>query len=475
MPVINDNGGSIAHGGRLPEVLFLLVGALLGAGLALHSARYLAVWAVLAIGLVIYGLVLIQPQRSLWLVISYILVDNVLRKVGILAGSWDELTFILITGTWICRMAWDKQARYRFSALDWYLAAFVGTAFFLFLVRSPDTTIAIEGLRAVIEYLFWFFVAINLFKTERQVRILTFGFIVIVTGIALHGIYQYIVGVPIPPQWVDQAETGITTRVYSIIGSPNILGSLMVMTIPIVISLAFTVKAWWKRIFFTGLTGLMGLCLLFTYSRGAWLALIGALFYYGMVHNRKVLVLLLIAAVISPIAVPSVQQRIAYMLNPEYAQSSQKGGRLGRWQKAYNQAIKKSPVVGVGLGRFGGAVAMNRLPNAFYVDSYYVKTMAEMGALGLGMMLWLFLNTMRFGTNAYRRAPTLYLRNLGAGIMAGLLGLLLHNVVENVFEVPMINTYFWFFAGMVGTFPWLTANLTTGSGKPASDPAGNLG
>jgi uncharacterized membrane protein YuzA (DUF378 family) len=33
--------------------------------------------------------------------------------------------------------------------------------------------------------------------------------------------------------------------------------------------------------------------------------------------------------------------------------------------------------------------------------------------------------------------------------LAGLVGILAHNMVENVFEVPMMSTYFWFFLGLV--------------------------
>lgn len=38
---------------------------------------------------------------------------------------------------------------------------------------------------------------------------------VIVTGImALHGVFQYIVGVEMPAGWVDQNEAGVRTRVF---------------------------------------------------------------------------------------------------------------------------------------------------------------------------------------------------------------------------------------------------------------------
>ncbi|HEX3033183.1 MAG TPA: O-antigen ligase family protein [Bacillota bacterium] len=458
---------------RVSEILLLLCGACLGIALALPEARYLVVPVVLLFLVLAASAVLTDPQRSLWLVVSYVLVDYVLRKIGLLSGSWDELTFVMIVGLWIVKMAWENRASYRLTPLDMYLGAFLAICVFLLLMRSPDMSIAIKGLRAVVEYLFWFFVASNVIKSGKQVRFLVTGFLVLATLISLHGIYQYIVGVPIDPKWIDQAESGIKTRVFSIIGSPNILGSFLILSIPITVSLFFASRSWLKKLLYTGVLGLMGLCLLFTYSRGAWIALVLAMFYYGVVHNRKLLALIVIASILAPIAVPSVGRRVTYLLSPEYVKSSQKGGRLVRWTKAIN-IVKKSPVVGVGLGRYGGAVATNaKIPGTFYVDNYYLKTLAEMGILGLAAMLWLFLNCMRFGTNAYRRAEDPFLRDLGAGIMAGLLGLLIHNGVENVFEVPMINSYFWFFLGMVGTFPLLrkTGQADSPVDGTADDPA----
>ena len=42
--------------------------------------------------------------------------------------------------------------------------------------------------------------------------------------LALPGFSQYIVAVPIPASWMTHPETAVRTRVYSIFGSPNIMG-----------------------------------------------------------------------------------------------------------------------------------------------------------------------------------------------------------------------------------------------------------
>jgi len=441
------------------SLIFIILGGLTGLTLLFPGAA-LALAGLAA--LTFFYLLVTEASRSLWLVISYVIIDYVLVRKGPLAslgGVWDELLFIFIIGTWLLKMAWEKRPEYRFTPLDWPIITFLAIGVFLMLIKSPEPKIAIEGLRAVIQYIFWFFVAVNLFKSKEQVHSMLVFAIFLVFLVALYGVYQWIIGAEIPPEWVDKAEKGIRTRAFSVIKSPNVLGSLMVLFIPITISLILAVKAWWKKSVLAVALATMALCLVFTYSRGAWLALIGAIAFYGILKDKRVLALMLIGAILAPIAVPSVASRMAYMMSPEYIKSSWKGGRLGRWDKALDR-VKAQPVTGVGLGRFGGAVAKNNdIPGTFYVDNYYLKTLTEMGALGLAAMLWLYFNCMRFGTNIYRRLKDPYLYNLSSGILAGLLGVLLHNAVENIFEVPMMNTYFWFLLGMLGTFRYLEKDM----------------
>ncbi|MBI5585225.1 MAG: polymerase, partial [Deltaproteobacteria bacterium] len=116
--------------------------------------------------------------------------------------------------------------------------------------------------------------AANLIVNHRQLDALATGLIATATILALIGIYQYIVGVEMPAGWVDQAEAGVRTRVFSLVTSPNVLGSLLVLFIPMTISRIINLKnrIHWQLIYAVCLAAMLA-CLLFTYSRGAWLAL----------------------------------------------------------------------------------------------------------------------------------------------------------------------------------------------------------
>ena len=107
--------------------------------------------------------------------------------------------------------------------MDAYLLLFIAVGFFLMCSVSPNTHIAVAGYRAVVEYLFWFFLVTRLIENDRDFAVFYGALVVMALCIAAHGIYQYIVAAPIPSSWVSQTEASVRTRVYSLTGSPNIM------------------------------------------------------------------------------------------------------------------------------------------------------------------------------------------------------------------------------------------------------------
>jgi len=73
----------------------------------------------------------------------------------------------------------------------------------------------------------------------------------------------------------------------------------------------------------------------------------------------------------------------------------------------------------------------------------------ETGWIGLLATLLLILTGLRRARSSLNAIDDDYLKIMGLGILAGLVGILAHNCVENVFEVPMMASYFWFFLGLV--------------------------
>jgi O-antigen ligase len=404
----------------------------------------------------------IRVETLLWVVFSYAVVDYALRNspaLSFLSSSWDELLLVFIVVAWPAQMALRGRLTYRLTPLDLPILLYLAAACFLFLVRSPQNSIAVEGLRVYVEYMLWFFVATNLLLNKRQARALVNGLVLLSTLVALHGVYQYIIGVQIPSTWLDATEGGVRTRVFSILTSPNVLGSFLVLVIPITVSQILSAPSRLLRYFYSLCLIPMALSLFFTYSRGAWLAMAGAFVIYALIYNWRIL--LGLAAVIygAPKLIPGISSRIGYMFSPAYLLSSARAGRVARWNTAIDK-VQINPLFGEGFGRYGGAVAARYIPSSNYVDNFYLKTAAESGLIGLAALVLLLVSGVRCILNSYRRLTDPYLKGLAGGLIAGLIGVLLHNGVENIFEVPMMTSYFWLLLGMTAVLPHLEGQET---------------
>lgn len=392
----------------------------------------------------------------------YLPLDYAIRAYlpGLIASVWDECLMLAA----LFYILWHTAMRrapggLRATPLDAYLLLFIGVGFFLMCAVSPDTGIAVDGYRAVVQYLFWFFLVTRLIEDDRDFAIFYGTLVAMAVVIGLHGIYQYIVAAPIPAAWVSQTEQSVRTRVFSITGSPNIMGSLLVLFAPMVAGIAYYSRKMWVKVLAIGATGMMCLSCIFTFSKGAWGGLAVAVVVFAIFLDRRLIALMGVAGAGALIAIPSIANRITYLFTTDYVEASQRAGRMVRWETGLNLLHESNPWLGFGLGRFGGAVAMqNKIIEEsdtfsyFYMDNYYLKTLVEMGYIGLIFFIILLVGLVLWCLRAIGRTrftETDRSRVLAVSMFAGMMGVLTHCYFENIFEVPYMMAYFWSMAAAV--------------------------
>ena len=395
--------------------------------------------------------------------IDYVLRD--LLAIPVLSSMWDE-ALLLFAALWICgqRVEARSPLAARTTPMDCGILLFLTAGFVLMNVNAPFFSIQVSGFRASCQYLLWFFIVTRILRDDRDVMRLYGALVGLGVLLALHGIYQYIVAVPIPASWMTHTETAVRTRVYSIFGSPNIMGDFMVMVAPMCAGLAYCVKdTKWKIAAWIG-TILMCFACLFTMSRASWVAMAIAVVIFVLLVDRRLLALLAVAGV-GACFVPFVRTRIGFLFTDDFAAANTSGGRAGRKLNALNLFYAGNPWVGVGEGMFGGAVAMqNQVLDGidyFYVDNYFLKTMVEMGYCGLAAFCLMLLGFLGAACRAlYRKAQDFKagldrLFPLCAGMFAGLCGVIVHCFFENIFEEPYMMAYFWSIAGLLAYIGFL--------------------
>lgn len=403
------------------------------------------------VGLLATILILRDFERAAYLVGIYPILYfiAVSTDIGSLALIWDELLIIFCVGVWFFRWLVDrKDFSFAWTPVDFSLILFFFVAIALFVIGSFDR-LGLDGLRANIEYLMFFFIVVKLLRSENGAKNLIKIMILTGTFMSLHGIYQYITKVATPAYWTDKVEVTSGPRVFSIVGSPNVLGCLLAMLIPLAISFIFTERQVLLKLLYTFATGLMGVCILLTGSRSSWIALGCAIIIYALLSkNYKIIIALVVVAALAYSLVPSVQSRINYLFDPEYIVSSFRGGRFAKWPKALAMFFNNL-LFGVGFGRFGGAVATNSgVRGAFYVDNYYIKAAVEMGIFGLITYLAAVYNGVVWPLRAIQKAPDKVSKGIIQSGFGAMIGILITNLVLNNFDAPSVTTYFWTISGV---------------------------
>lgn len=181
-------------------------------------------------------------------------------------------------------LAWSPINRYIILYAAIYLA---GTFFSVDLDGSLN-----PGLLRVAFILFAVVLG-NAVSNRRQLDTLIFLMVLAGTAVAAYGILQYIFRWGYQSAaWVDSDMfSGIEFRVPSTLENPNMLGQYFLLAIPLGGAKLLSSREWGARIFYLCCCGLMCVCMILTFSRGAWLALLFAGLVFVLFLNPRLILL----------------------------------------------------------------------------------------------------------------------------------------------------------------------------------------
>ncbi|MCL6444575.1 MAG: O-antigen ligase family protein [Alicyclobacillus sp.] len=376
---------------------------------------------------------------SLYGLMAFPIVDFGLRMHPLhpLGAIWDKLVFIILAVLAIARyLSGFRPGWFNWHKVGmWYVIFALGMMF----AGMATPVVSVEGFRFDVYYIFFAYLIPFVVGPEDVEVMLHIGAMTAIL-ISIDGIYQYITAAPMPAGWVDPTQH-VRTRVYSVLTSPNELGAYMALMTPLIAGLALYTPSGWRKWLYLGGTLTCLMTLLFTFTRGAWVSLALAALLVALLVERRLFLVLVVVGVIGYF-LPPIHHRIGELLTPVYwMKSATAGGRIAKWLTAFDR-MSSDPLFGVGLGHYGGAVASD-FHSSTYSDNYYAKLLGESGLVGLTLFLSfhvalvrdLFRHVLRFARGRARFAVI--------GAIIGLVAVLIHNAMENVFEYgPNAASYF---------------------------------
>ncbi|WP_232695720.1 O-antigen ligase family protein [Brevibacillus daliensis] len=404
----------------------------------------------------------LTPTSWIYLLFAFPIIDYVLRKIlpiPVVASLWDDgVLFVLVIFTLIAYMKGNRSL----PGIKHLFIALFAFGLGLMFMDMTNFNASIEGFRAIYQFMIAFFIGFFLIESKEQLNTYLKVFAFVGFFVAFIGVLQVFLGVETSSSWQGENEN-ITTRAYSIVTSPNVLGSYMIFTLPVAFGFFLQSNTRKSKLIWAGISLIMLAALIATSSRGAWFALLGVLVIGSAFVNRKVFLSIIAASVLGMvllIAIPestpvvgSVKSRITNLFSADYWEKSSDSGRVARWTNAYHK-MRMEPLFGAGPGHWGGAVG-SRYFGTIYTDSYMFKTLAETGLIGLGLMISVMLGVVTYAgrlTLKWKNSPYFY---TGLGLFCGFLAVFFHNFAENIFEVPFMSTFYWLLGGMVAALATL--------------------
>ncbi len=353
------------------------------------------------------------------------------------------------------------------------------------LVTVCTSTLPLVSLKCWVASLWFimpfFFLGILLFKDTRNIYRFCFLYMIpfaalIIFTLVKHSAYNF-----------DQhIGNGIMNPFFN---DHTSYGAAIAMFIPFLIGFALNkeIKALW-RIVSVVLLVIFTTGLIFSYTRAAWISLVGALGMYLILKlkiNNKIIFAILIVG-IGGYAL--FQDKILMDLERNKVESStdftkhiksisnitsdaSNLERINRWNCAIRM-FKEKPIFGWGPGTYQfnyapfqhsdeKTIISTNAGDGGNAHSEYLGSLAESGLLGLVNYALICIIIYITGTRTYHKLKDRKLKMVVAAALCGLVTYFIHGALNNFLDIDKIAVPFWGFAAMIVSIELFVAERDT--------------
>nr|HID13052.1 polymerase [Anaerolineae bacterium] len=382
---------------------------------------------------------------------------------------------------WALQIATGAQQEFIGTPLGLPIAVFMLLAvgsFVFGLAHAPLTSYVLRHFAEILLSVALFFLVVNTVRDARRLRRIVRALILCAFAAAALGVALYIIADQVSDELVIRAlsalgrlgyPTGpgvlryirddpqLPLRATSTSVDPNVLGSLLNLTLGIGVPQLFAQRPLIPRRYLVPMLGVMALCLGLTISRGSLVGVGGALAVVATLRYRKLWLLLLVALALL-LLLPQTQDYVAHFVQGVRGEDLATRMRFGEYKDALI-LIGRYPWLGVG---FAGSPDIDTYIG---VANVYLLIAEEMGLVGLtGFLVVMGVFFARFWRTRYYRTPH-YVGGLTPGLAAadpeleplwwGLHASIVGALVGGIFDHYFFNldfhhsvTLFWLVVGL---------------------------
>jgi hypothetical protein len=446
---------SPATGGTLQKLLLTIVPmGLVLYGLIKGMDADLQLQLAVAAAFMVYIVTFIDLTLGLAILIACVGLSPELTIGGIQNIRLEDFIVPALVVSWITRL---MQHRIPLApilvspALPLYAGAIVLAT--LAGVVSGTTTLSSAGLYMgkFVEFFLIYLLLVNNVTRREEFRALASFSVLVALMSALMVSDAFTDG---PPSGRLSGPLGETANMY---------GGYLILNLAIALGLFLQAQTVGGRLAAAVAVALLGIPLLYTYSRTSFVAILAASFAFGIFKDRRLLIVTLVFGVLTPLLAPdAILTRISSISGVATGdEPSSWASRTLAWRTLGGRTAAESPLLGFGLASV----------NLGMVDNEYVRVFIDTGIIGLGLFLWVLVRLATRATSVIDRlAPQTFERGYAAGYWIAFVAMCIHAVGATSFTSIRTMECFIVVTGLFGALynrceEWgLTRRVTEGGG-----------
>ena len=406
---------------------------------------------VLALSALIFIITLVNTDAGLAILIFSMLLSPEI-VIGEVPGReivirFDDLMLIVITLAWLAKTAINKGlALFIKTPLNKAIGVYILICLIATLRGAVLGYVTPEkGLFYVLRYVEYFLLYIlvaNHIHSKKQIKFFLTAFFITCAVVSVYGILQIPTGERVSAPFEGQ------------VGEPNTFGGYLLFIFCLAMGLSLKKVPKNIRLALVGLIILISLPFIYTLSRGSYIAIIFSLITFIILSKKKLLLTsatVLIIVLILVLKPEAFFSRVKYTFQEKESRLARIGdiyldqsssARIFSWKDSF-ESWKKRPILGRGISGFG------------LIDGQYIRTLPELGIIGLAAFIWLLLSILKHSYRVYKQMDDELYKGLSLGFMAGFIGLAIHALTANTFIILRIMEPFWFIAAIIMMLPTL--------------------
>ena len=306
-------------------------------------------------------------------------------------------------------------------------------------------------------FIFGYFLVVNLIRTSEWVKRCVIAIAMSSFIVALYGVYENFFGM-IDTTWQDtDMFEDIRTRVVSTFENPNVLAEYLIMTLMFTAVMFLISKNIGKKLIYLAMAGTGAACLIFTWSRGAWLGLLIGLVLFLFIYNKKSILGLLFGIMAIPF-LPFVLPRtiIDRFLSIGSIKDTSTSYRVNIW-RAVIDMIKDHFSSGIGVGEGAFAViypeySLAGIESAPHSHNLFLQIIVEIGIFGLLVFIAAIIMYMQSNFSLYNKIQFIKRykadRLLSAAGFCGIVSILAQGMTDYIWYNYRVFFMFWLIFGL---------------------------